>query len=366
MDIRQSVLSTIADVVQQDCWLTFSEMKSICQNKLEALPSHAREKNNSKRIKWDHAISSWKQDTLTIGNYTYFPILDSDQDYQGYTRQKMSPQAVCWFKCVTRADGKPAYVDDDLHFILHFPNTQKGNVLSPAVGDIIILYQQVKSKKFLSHLVTPIDSDLVETKRTDYKWGRRMIKLAQTEPEAATPLSKTVFREISLRGVCQGNACELSKIKSIQNKLETVQTETWRTFEGKFTQSFSTLGEEYIRYLKNIEYDGFENDKKGVTEGRTSLVTHMARERNQKIVRDKKQEALMNNRLHCEVCDFSFIKKFDQEFIECHHISPISDGGIRTTTLDDLALVCANCHRMLHRQFNGEYLSVQELRALIP
>ena len=51
-------------------------------------------------------------------------------------------------------------------------------------------------------------------------------------------------------------------------------------------------------------------------------------------------------------------------------MDPIAKGGVRETKLDDLMLVCANCHRVLHRKFDGQYLSPQELKermtALVP
>ena len=48
-------------------------------------------------------------------------------------------------------------------------------------------------------------------------------------------------------------------------------------------------------------------------------------------------------------------------FIECHHKVPVSElkPGAKTK-LSDLAVLCANCHRMLHRR--RPWLSVDELR----
>ncbi|MBK9318172.1 MAG: HNH endonuclease [Bacteroidetes bacterium] len=102
-----------------------------------------------------------------------------------------------------------------------------------------------------------------------------------------------------------------------------------------------------------------------VNEGELKLVSHLARERNRVIIANKKRQALDNGTLFCEVCDFSFIQRFQQEFIECHHIVPIAQTGARATTMGDLALVCSNCHRMLHAKFDGRYLSITELRAKI-
>ena len=51
-------------------------------------------------------------------------------------------------------------------------------------------------------------------------------------------------------------------------------------------------------------------------------------------------------------------------FIECHHSKPVHTlvEGTRTK-LEDLALLCANCHRMVHA--TRPWLSISELRAMI-
>ena len=100
-------------------------------------------------------------------------------------------------------------------------------------------------------------------------------------------------------------------------------------------------------------------------EGRGLFRVHRTRERNPALVKKKKKAALRKSGcLRCEVCGFDFQKVYGdlgQSFIECHHTVPVSElepGA--TTRLKDLALVCANCHRMLHR--GGETLTVRELR----
>jgi 5-methylcytosine-specific restriction protein A len=46
-------------------------------------------------------------------------------------------------------------------------------------------------------------------------------------------------------------------------------------------------------------------------------------------------------------------------FIECHHRLQLADGDERETKLADLALLCANGHRMIHRA--GADMSVEGL-----
>ncbi|RZJ98982.1 MAG: restriction endonuclease, partial [Flavobacterium sp.] len=69
---------------------------------------------------------------------------------------------------------------------------------------------------------------------------------------------------------------------------------------------------------------------------------------------------------NCCVCDFNFIDKYGdygKDFVEIHHLIPISDGERKTDIESDLRPVCSNCHRMLHR--NKKMLTIQELKNII-
>ncbi|MGW3912340.1 HNH endonuclease [Streptomyces sp. NPDC005070] len=61
--------------------------------------------------------------------------------------------------------------------------------------------------------------------------------------------------------------------------------------------------------------------------------------------------------LHCEVCSFGFSTAYGElgaGYIEVHHRLPLHISGVTETRIADLALLCANCHRMCHRSFLGE------------
>lgn len=103
-------------------------------------------------------------------------------------------------------------------------------------------------------------------------------------------------------------------------------------------------------------------------EGKVLFRLHRARERDSSLVRKKKAQVLKKlGHLSCEVCGFDFSEvygKVGDGFIECHHIVPLSQlRPAQRTKLGDLGLVCANCHRMLHR--GGEKLSIPALSRLI-
>lgn len=100
-------------------------------------------------------------------------------------------------------------------------------------------------------------------------------------------------------------------------------------------------------------------------EGRLLTQLHKRRERNPLLAKKKKAKVLKEKgNLACEVCGFDFHKCYGElgrGFAECHHKSPLSDLTQETTTkLSDLAIVCANCHRMLHR--SRHWKSIEHLK----
>jgi len=127
------------------------------------------------------------------------------------------------------------------------------------------------------------------------------------------------------------------------------------------------------RNLKSIAFPISSDDADEVAamavfgyEGRLRVRTHKTRERRPQLTKAKKAEALKRyGKLVCEVCQFVFTVRYGDHgsgFIECHHREPLSkiaDFSGSRVTLDELALVCANCHRMLHWK---DWPSVEELR----
>ena len=69
----------------------------------------------------------------------------------------------------------------------------------------------------------------------------------------------------------------------------------------------------------------------------------------------------------CQICGFDFEEKYGElgkEFIHIHHIVPISEIGeeYQIDPIKDLIPVCPNCHAMLHRNYNGQKVSIEELK----
>lgn len=110
---------------------------------------------------------------------------------------------------------------------------------------------------------------------------------------------------------------------------------------------------------------GYENES--AMEGRYLLRWHVYLER-KPVLRRRKIHAVLakTGSLTCEVCRFDFARTYGERgrgYIECHHIEPLHVGGEGPRTIRDLALLCSNCHRMIHTK--PPWPTPEELREII-
>jgi 5-methylcytosine-specific restriction enzyme A len=103
---------------------------------------------------------------------------------------------------------------------------------------------------------------------------------------------------------------------------------------------------------EDIVGEGDRDDASGYEDGRTMRL-HKRIDRNQGLARRAK-------RIHgfvCQVCGFDFEQRYKtigKGFIEAHHLTPLAELArethpIRLDPSTDFAVLCANCHRMIHR-----------------
>ncbi|MCL2841366.1 MAG: HNH endonuclease [Defluviitaleaceae bacterium] len=138
--------------------------------------------------------------------------------------------------------------------------------------------------------------------------------------------------------------------------------------------------ESLVRYSLNVHSNEKSNGNEalyllseehvdiGYEEGEEILSTHKRRERNPRVI--KKAKELFKERndglIFCEVCGFNFYDFYGERgngFIEGHHKIPIHEAaGNLKTYVKDIALLCSNCHRMIHRK---PFITVDELSETI-
>lgn len=161
--------------------------------------------------------------------------------------------------------------------------------------------------------------------------------------------------------------------KGLGRKARAVEQEVWDLSSAELAKAARSIRE----VLKSLEFgntpwagaaDTEEPEVAEAAEGRLVTRIHRYRERDTKIAKSKKRQFLKKHgRLYCEACNFDFADAYGDRgegFIECHHTVPVSEmkPGDKTK-LSDLALVCANCHRMIHAK--RPWLSIPELVGLL-
>ena len=116
---------------------------------------------------------------------------------------------------------------------------------------------------------------------------------------------------------------------------------------------------QYPPSLEEIE------DKKPAqrTEGEKILYTHYRRERSPALRKCKIERMIKEHGvLICECCGTkaeTYGQQRRQRIFEVHHRKPLSDG-LTINGVDDLALLCANCHRGIHT--TDPLMSVEEFK----
>jgi hypothetical protein len=167
----------------------------------------------------------------------------------------------------------------------------------------------------------------------------------------------------------------LSNIHRMQQPLRLPRSLTAR-FGAHFSRPTELMKSEWEKIVefsadftdKEPSDDYIDGGDTEFPEGAEYEIKHKQRERSRALVTQAKAQFIRTHgHLFCEACGFDFRKtygKVGDGFIEAHHLTPVSElkSGAKTK-ISDLALVCSNCHRMLHRK--RPWLSISALRQLL-
>lgn len=200
---------------------------------------------------------------------------------------------------------------------------------------------------------------------------RKLSKLLQRNPQHPPEMRDTRFR--SLGSVSRKTADivtsddDYTGKKTHGNKLD---GEVRKTFLGN-PDKMEKIAKEIWAGLERGDFDGLPVDALDTEqefeapEGRLLVSRYFKRERNSKLRRDKIASVQRAGRpIACEVCRFDFGEAYGDRgsgYIEVHHATPLHVSGPVKTKLNDLVLLCANCHRMIHR--GPKWITVGELRS---
>jgi len=160
----------------------------------------------------------------------------------------------------------------------------------------------------------------------------------------------------------QNVTCSLDNQKDFKKKLQ-----------QEFKISFKKIFENKINsILENSNSNGRKEDDyyfdDTFPEGKEKHTLHKYKERNRNLIKAAKLLHKKNDsNLRCQCCKFSFNEKYGdlgENYIEAHHIFPISELKKETETkIEDLVMVCSNCHRMLHRK--RPWVTMKKLKSLL-
>ena len=105
-------------------------------------------------------------------------------------------------------------------------------------------------------------------------------------------------------------------------------------------------------------------------EGRLLTQIHKRRERDPRIRNRFLDSRRSKNALACDLCGCKSClrdPRYEDALFEVHHLVPLAELGARRTVLSDLALLCANCHRLIHRAISieGRWLTLEEYKKAV-
>lgn len=103
-------------------------------------------------------------------------------------------------------------------------------------------------------------------------------------------------------------------------------------------------------------------------EGQPHKRPRMIRQRSSRLTNEAKARRIEDSgELRCEVCGVNFGEMYGdigEGYIEIHHVQPLAEvNEVQFVDVDAVVLLCANCHRMLHRR-TPPY-SLEDLREAI-
>lgn len=139
-----------------------------------------------------------------------------------------------------------------------------------------------------------------------------------------------------------------SELRIVSNGLA-----AWLESHAEIAETIEAPSEKFIEQPEESAEVSIDLSTLTANETKRHLVSHYSIDRNRKMrVAKVGIFKSAHGRIFCENCTFDFEEKYGERgkgFIEMHHVLPLAALLPNTiTSLRDLMLLCANCHRMVH------------------
>lgn len=182
----------------------------------------------------------------------------------------------------------------------------------------------------------------------------RLSKLLRENPFHHAEVRKESFRNPD------GVAFKLQNLRNVATGLGLDNTsrmdrQVWEEF-GNNPLEVRKLAKRIIAGFHAIGIDGNfieeESEEDVFHEGRVITELHRRRERSKGLRKNLILKRKTIGILSCDICGIGTYWKNDIDsdgMFECHHVVPLAEGELKATKIEDVALLCANCHRMIHR-----------------
>ena len=234
---------------------------------------------------------------------------------------------------------------EDRNKLTRFANNLKTQIIKSSVSD--------KKQRFIKWL-----SIVGKPDGTDYQ--------KRTIETYANQIEKSIVDEFQLEIEATGglyNITEISKLLEIEKILKAAE-------DNKKRRDLRSAFHNYIRFIRDqYEFnDSFEieGEAESKTEGGEKVYISKKAERDVGL----RNKAIAIHGTSCKACGFDFglfYGDWGQDFIEVHHLIPLGGKESKkreTNPKTDLTVLCANCHRMVHRK-KKTILSLDELSSKI-
>jgi 5-methylcytosine-specific restriction protein A len=195
---------------------------------------------------------------------------------------------------------------------------------------------------------------------------KALSELLRAFPYHSAAARRDSFRNPDGVGFKLQNLRQVATGKGLGNVSRTDRA-VWDEFgnDPKRTKQLANLIRAGIKVVEAAGEDATGDDV--FAEGKMVTETHARRERDPKLRKRLLEQRRKSGGLSCDVCGCTssdHSPHLGDAVFEAHHVVPLAAGQERKTQLKDMSLLCANCHRMVHRAIvqTKRWLSLEEAK----